>query len=521
MNTRRTFTLSALMASVALAGGCGTTLPRTYDLGDRAGSAVVAPGSENGLPLVVIRFPARVAPQAAERYASLYENRGFFNVFYTPNADEVLVPWVGLNKDKRPRDMQGASTEAISKTTYLAVEFYTYLSSRFPPGTVRLMPTEIDVKGAPRKDGVARFHDGWPDPLVEQAAAESPPAVIYVDLFAYVNPFHRTEETTFGASLMPIFSARSSSAAARRTGGALVLPDAVVPYLRDVDLADTSTNPMGGPFVEYLNGAQGVPSDHFTLATDARTDRLPAFPGKALILPVAAFGMDPATLSKPDGSAERPLFDAYCQVLTAALNSIDRAQALRAEETRYAAIYDPALAERLASGAPPTRADVAAFALIRQFERAEWKLIGLQDDDFARQLARGAWGASYRKTREAEERFKHDLDQAYSNAENAMMMQAFAQGMPTLGARPSPVASLQASMDRLQLVMDLDQKGKATNQELAGQTSGFQSRLGAVSAESVRFVFDLAGESTDIQARSVAELRAKMRTLYLRSRGRS
>lgn len=514
--------LVALLGLSLLMSGCGTTLPRAYDLGSSSSPARIAPGQENGLPLVVIRFPARVAARAVEQYNTLYDDRGFFNIFYNPDPAEVIVPWAGLNTDKRPRDMQGASTEAISKSTYLAVALYSYLSDRMPPGAVKLMPTEIDLKDGPaRKDGAAKPHDGWPKPLVERTTYDYPPAVIYVDVFAYVNPFHRTEGTTFGASMMPLFSAHTAQAVAPKTGGALVLPDAFLPYVRRAQAYETNLNGIGGPFVEYLNGAHGVPADHFDIASDARTVRLPTDPGKVLVLPVAEFGMDAANVSKQDGSFERPLFDAYYAILASAENSIDRSVATRLDETRYIALFDPSLSGKFAARTTLSRQEGAALGLIHQFALAEWKLIGLQDEDFSKQLLQGEWGTSYRKTRDAEQKFRVTLDKAYESHQNAMMMQVFSQGMPSLmSGRQTPQAMLQNSVNRLQLSLDLNEKDKAAKRELAADTQQFQSRLSGVSNESVRFVFDLTGQSTTVEARSVAELRAKMRVIYMRAGAR-
>ncbi|MBK1659625.1 hypothetical protein [Paracraurococcus ruber] len=492
---------------------CGQQAASSYAI---SGSRELAPKRQPDAtsPLLVVRFPARVTPAAKPKFEKLYETRGFTNIFYRPDDSEVVVPWAGLNANQRPADMTGASTEALSKTAQLALDIYQDLSARLPNGAVRLQPTEIDLRQTRTSGGLPMSLDGWPDALYERSTVEYPPAAIYLDVFAFVDPYHRTgTPTTFGSLVAPLVTIRTSPAAVPATGGAIAIPDAFLPYTRAVRSRAPAARGRGVTFIEYLNSAQGVPADGETLPPDRLTEGLDGVPGKVLVLPVAQFDLGTESLSTPSKvkEAQARLFSAYQQIVVTALNGIDPTVALEADRRRYVALFDPQLAARVASG-QAVPGDTERMSLLRQFERAEWRMLSLQDEDFIRNTVGGTWGNSMAEVRRQEERFRQDLERARSRAEMASMVTFMSGAMSNMAL--SRVNPMQATMNNLQLSMTTMAQQQAANQELADITRSFVSRIEGIYRESVRFTFEVAGQTFEVQARSLGELRARMRKIY-------
>jgi hypothetical protein len=509
-------------ATALLLDGCASDRGVTrYDIGltkPVPPRTVKAPDS----PLIVIRFPAEVAKRADEIYEDRYTNRGFDNVFYNPKPEEVITPWVGkINKMMPPGDMQGAPVEALSKTLYLAVDLYRYLSKTYP-GAVRLEPTEIDIKAeADRRVPVPRT-DGWPNSLTERAVIEYPPAPIYLDVFSYVDPHFRVGQmntvTTFGRYVAPIFTLRTSPAAAPATFGCLIIADEFIPILRATSPDAPASEGMGATLVDFLNSAQGIPADAYAMPRDRLSETDPGSSDKTLVLPIGQYRVLPDQANMEDTISETPLFDSLYPIIRHAIENLNMEVATRAARRRYISLYDPQLAERFGDSSALSQSDHAKLDLITRFEQAEWKLLGMEDEEFVNTLVTGSWLKSMQATILAEDKFIDDRARAQAEASNQMMMTAFSGGMANLRMTTmnpgNSTAALQATMNNVQLMLELSEQGQKLNGDLAKLTTDFGARMTAVYHESVNFSFKLADETFDVHAKSVAELRAKLKGLY-------
>jgi hypothetical protein len=244
---------SLLLTLTACAGDTVTLKNYSFASEDQLAAAAILdedrPSRDH--PLVVVRYPAIIDSSATNLFEQLYDGRGFLNVFFNPPPESELIVWRGKRSSSashpaHPRDMQGASREAIAKTTYLALDLYDYLAARLPPGSVALQPTTV-TRLDPRLDwsGLVTDAFGVPDRLALHATS-LPPAPLYLDVFAYVDPYWRVEgETTFGDTIVPVLTLRTAPEAKPATRGAIATMEAFLPYLAGPEDARSASEGMG------------------------------------------------------------------------------------------------------------------------------------------------------------------------------------------------------------------------------------------------------------------------------------
>jgi len=200
-----------------------------------------------------------------------------------------------------------------------------------------------------------------------------------------------------------------------------------------------------------------------------------------------------------------------------ALNAISYDDATKAARARYIAFYDPELAHRWRTGTATTPDDMQKLQLLRRFERAEWQLLGKEDEHFETAVYHGQWGAGMRSARQGEKDFTDQEASARSQAEMSMMvgMLGSMSSMPT--ASMSPQMRLQSSMNMLSSDISVVAQQQETDQKLASISASFGARMRDINAEGVQFLFAVGNATMNIQARSLADLRVKMRALYRHS----
>ena len=133
---------------------------------------------------------------------------------------------------------------------------------------------------------------------------------------------------------------------------------------------------------DYLSAIEGVPADFSALPQSALSDKLPLQPGKVLVLPTRSMPLPADSLNDEYSPAESAIFDDYGLLVVNALNAISYDDATKAARARYIAFYDPELAHRWRTGTATTPDDMQKLQLLRRFERAEWQLLGKEDEHF-------------------------------------------------------------------------------------------------------------------------------------------
>jgi hypothetical protein len=122
-----------------------------------------------------------------------------------------------------------------------------------------------------------------------------------------------------------------------------------------------------------------------------------------------------------------------------------------------------------------------------------------------------------RSARQGEKEFIDQEASAHSQAEMSMMvgMLGSMSSMPT--ANMSPQMRLQSSMNMLSSDISVMAQQQETDQKLATISANFGARMRNINVESVQFLFAVGNTTMNIQARSLADLRVKMRALYRHS----
>jgi len=151
-----------------------------------------------------------------------------------------------------------------------------------PPNSVRLQPVRISQRIAQKNAlGAIAWGETAPATLVEVPTESYPPAVLYVDIFAHVHPYWRVPYeaynwgTTFGKTVLPLITVRTSPRAAPKTLGGIAGMNAFVPYLRIPPVTADAADALGVTFVEYLNSTAGVPPTLREFSKDQVSDRPP------------------------------------------------------------------------------------------------------------------------------------------------------------------------------------------------------------------------------------------------------
>jgi hypothetical protein len=404
----------------------------------------------------------------------------------------------------------------LLKSSYFALGFYKSLKAALPPGAVKLQPVEIDLadpkKGA---EGAIAFVDGWPNGFVERASTSYAPAPIYVDVSVYVDPHSRDglRPTTFADSVTPLITVRTAPAAAPATSGGLAAMSALLPYVRKVAPDARAENALGASLTDYISGDEGVPADAAMLAPTTLIKSLPITPGKFLVLQTKSIALAPDTLGDEDSPAEKPIFDEFVNVVVSAINTAPYEVATRAARIKYISFFDPDLAQRWAAGVATSPVDRERLALLRRFEQAEWRLLDAEDTQFVAAVYDGKWGAAMRAARLAEKEFVDQRAQARSRANTAAMM-SMAQGMMSMRFSGTPQEMIQSELQTMNTAVDVLQTEAGTNSQLASVGREFENRMRDVNGKGQEFLITIDAGTMALNARSLAELRAKLKLRY-------
>jgi hypothetical protein len=486
--------------------GCGRHYYSRYDLKtDTNKPDKTLSKAEHQPLLVVVRFPMNLSNRALFSYSRAYDKRGTGNYFYS-QAKENLV-WDCMNGYARfgdyGRNMNGAPQISLQKTAWLALSLYEQLAKVLPAGSIHLQPVTIDVKKSNKlEEGAVLWTDGWPDPFVERSSAEIPPAVLYVDVFSYVNPVYRS----FGTAVTPMMSISTAPQISPKTGGALVTVQEFLPYHRQVALNAPSSRASGVRFSDYLSAVSGVPADQLTFPEDTLMDEMPVKANKLLVLP-----------AKPIKPVESVL-ESWTSMVLSSLDAVDHNKATAPGMYEYIKSFDPALADRWRKGESNSKEDQKRIDMIKRFVTRELAYLDMLDTKFVKDVLHGPWAEAYQKQLKVEDEHMEQV----IRAQNAQNLAAFSSGlqmtanqlsqMQTMG-NMTATQQMQSNLSMMQQLMTFMSNQTQSQDELTKISLDFSNRLNGRVAEQTKFIVGEAGDRQE-QARTITELRNKLKAYY-------
>jgi hypothetical protein len=375
---------------------------------------------------------------------------------------------------------------------------------------------EIDLADA-RKDagGAILPGEGWPDGFVERAATTYAPAPIYADVSVYVDPHGRDgpRPTTFAATLTPLITVRTAPEAAPATEGGLAGVVALLPYARTPPAGARADSGLGATLTDYVSGDAGVPADAAAIGPANLAKQLPIAPGKYLLLPAKPITLPADELDSVDRPVETPVFQDFAAIVVSALDAISYDDATRAARADYVTFFDPALGAKLRGHDALTASDAKKLDLLRRFEQAEWRMLGAEDEQFVSAVYDGDWGAGVRTARVGEEDFVKQRKAAIDQANSAALM-SLAAGVSSMRFSGTSSEMMQSEMQTMSTAMTMMQTEQSTSDQLAVVTNVFEGRMLDIDSKGQRFLFTVDSGDMSLEARSLSDLRAKMKVRY-------
>jgi hypothetical protein len=198
------------------------------------------------------------------------------------------------------------------------------------------------------------------------------------------------------------------------------------------------------------------------------------------------------------------IYAAYYHIIRETLGIIPYTNATREARVGYISWFDPVLGRLVTSGVSFSSNDEIKLGFLRKFEQAEWDFLRRRDDELIDKTFLGAWGAFMRDQRVAEEEFRVRYEKAESEAQQSLMFKSFVGYM---GAMGSPGGMVYQYKEQMREVVKI-------REELVRISKTFQQQIENEVEKELRFVFDIGGETVEVRARSLEELRFKMKRLY-------
>lgn len=497
-----------------------------------APSPFVAPDAA-ALPettIVAVRYPQRAAPNATGVIDLAYRRRGLANRFYNLPDEAEALSW-NISSFPGQQEMSGpAARMAFVRTNYMAMSIYRALADKYGAERVRLQPYEIDIARFPTGlyGGAAGGVGGEiarQAELVEREAFSAPPALVTVDLFAFVDPFYtigsayfqygRSHPSSFGKTFSPLISIHTHPDNAPATLGAIGVSADLLPYAHNQGVLRDG---YSATIVDYLNGLKGVPVSRSGEAARLDPD------GGLVVYPQVEFTVDESTLraeafqTGPSNLLKKLEDDVIAQV-GRSLGQIDVGSARQRSLAAYAARFDRALAQRIASGGL-SDGDAKRVDALGQFEQAERTFLAKVDDALIAKTLLSDWGQLARETMQSEEDFATRYIAAREAQQQQQMMASLSFAMSNMstiaaGGTQTPLGAMQNSLRALEFTIGAAAESERFGEALASDFRAFNRSIAAETLEPIEFVFELFGERITLTAGNLEELQMKMRAVYV------
>jgi hypothetical protein len=445
-------------AGLAALPGCGfignphDSLP--LSLADAGMSTANAEVPDGGV-LVVLSYPARVAPEAQSLLHSRY-------------ADA----WIGSMVAHEPYPQ--ALDNALLKTAYHVTELYAELAARLPQGQVIVQPAEVVL------DGTGGFSQRLP--------AGHLPAVVRVDFLAYCSPGvlydgRPTDGQTLGREFTPLICVTTDPSASPATRGALMGVDRlpVLPFA-----------PGAQPSVLAQLAAKGANQSGLQVATSIRR---PARPGTYTALPFVEFqiGEDEwaahLAAPRPRTSPMARHIASYAAMIAEYATSLDPTAALHAQRLTYRASFDPRAVEAL----EPTQ-----VRLLDRFAATETAFLDRTGSAYLTGLYDGEFGASVRLRISAERTYQAQHTRADAMAAFAILAGGLAGGLSGAGYVNPSVTGIASR----------------THTTLSDLATNHSAAMAGLASQQATVAIEMDDGIRTIQASSLSDLRQRLSEIY-------
>lgn len=477
---RLSLRLLALLLSAGL-GGCATSSFQSSDPAYRLqGAPQPLPAAVPGSARVAVRWTQVISPAAQK----LLEEHWVGNI-----NDVIWGSPIAMSKsDARPQ----AYLEIPPDSAYYAAEFARLLARHVPAADITLEPLALDAQ-----DGRFVYR-----PLVRHRF----PAQMSVDM--WITP--KTHRNDIRASMQVSYSVSTAGLASPATCGVLAFKPVrnLMPAYRAEDCAALEARDSPHPDPIY-----GFATDQPEFATPIPLKAgVPFASGQAVGFPPTYEAFTSAYLEQsgaPGFNATRdlgnPTLEELARTVADGLGRIDTTLATRAAWSRYVALYDAPLAQRLPAG-PAQGADGERLQFIARLADAERAWVAAQDQAVLKSLLDGDFGKSFRATRLA-------MDKQYQRQQMmafASMLTMAGAGLASgaLGGAGSSMAAMQANMTAMQTALQFT----ADTQQ---SSSAFYSAFGSeIAARQQVSEIDYGGKVVRVQADNLDKLYAELDKLY-------
>jgi hypothetical protein len=138
------------------------------------------------------------------------------------------------------------------------------------------------------------------------------------------------------------------------------------------------------------------------LADEQLSSELPLARETLFVLPQAEFELSKELVVQNAGkqviesTPAAAVYDGALVLIAEALRLVDYSEATTTARNAFIERYDPLLAAKMKISADLSAQEKQKLAYIKEFERAEWKMIGLRDRDLLKKSYHGQWGAFMR-----------------------------------------------------------------------------------------------------------------------------
>ncbi|MBI4683553.1 MAG: hypothetical protein HY757_10715 [Nitrospirae bacterium] len=522
-----TVLLSAAALLLLLLTSCGSkSIYSTSVVKDIDAISSMVPEIKNtGDALVVVRFPVFVENKAQSRFTELYELRRFDNYFKNPPDKNESFVNPKLNSRKFKLEFRDNPINSVSRSTYVGMAVYESLWRTLPPGSVIMQPVTIDLRDvAVNSREAIKLGEAAPKALTFKSNFTLPPTAILVDVYAF----------GFAKKVEALITVRTSPLASQSTYGGIAMPEEFLPYARRPHDNAGLFQGLGVTCLDYLSGTEGIPPDQIVLENNFLVQSLAESKEKLFVLPVASFDISQATFELLQkgrkgyvSEKEHRILAEINAIVLKALNWINYNAATKTDRGRYIEQYDYRLADRWLSGHNLTEEDQKKLIMLRKFEQTEISFLTRQDRKLMDNSYFGSWGLMMQAKFTAEGKYQDDVMRVRkeaSSAQNAQAMQAIVTSintsMPGLTGNATPDQQMQMAIQNIQTgINSMIQNGQNQNkldQDLNSLGRQFRNHMSAFTDEPQRIAFDMFGEKQEISARSLEELRIKMRALYLK-----
>lgn len=501
--------LTAAVAALAVTG-CAATATGTQS------SQMLMPAGElstfnketpESAALVVVRFPATVAPDAMDAYNAAFSN--------SPIGGSLSSEVAGSD------DANKIAESVLVKSNYFAMSLYDQLSERLPDETVLLAPHEIklDATGKLTSESVT--------------GADDHPHVLGVEFVSYSFPdigkMMEPEPITFGDLLTPLVVVTTDHRAKAPTQGVILASDALKSSAAgqgrsvarmavsnfESGVFDDPERPLA--LIGALSGGSSASPPTRRMATNLDVNAVQSYGIEKVIIDRAAID---TFKTSPDTPVD-PLASKYtgplAQRLIDMLNDIDIDKAVMVDRAEAIAEFDNDIAA-LSTVGLSSPDYINRFSSASDLVRYERKFLSLQSEKLFEGIYDGEQGRQVREMIVSEYEVlaeRRRLAQQQNIAAGAAVLSAVAAGAAAsqdnfandINARIAAQVATAAATAATVRAVSVNRQSKALG-------DNYLTAMAPALAEQIEIQVDVLGSTVDVTAGSFDQFRTQLQGLY-------